>query len=233
MKKLITVTAILILLSIVNCGAGSLEKDSDVLVPLLQGSSSKSAANKQMDVNDLEGCQILISQKWDGYESKFGAGTDQTWLKGNGWLSERGISLDSAKIDKSYKIGEMADKNERFSHQDSRLVYVGPWQYIKKIDRKIRLFSIQENDPKEKAGVIRNFYESLDPQNQKIPEMPLKLLKPAYGDEFCILKWHIKYGYNAIAETKKVYREGVLGFFDRIFQVYIRVPTGKIIEAKE
>lgn len=49
----------------------------------------------------------------------------------------------------------------------------------------------------------------------------------------CVVKWTAKYGYNAIAETKKVYPKGVFGFFARIFRDYELVPTGKIIEAKE
>ncbi|NCA28965.1 MAG: hypothetical protein EBS92_06840 [Proteobacteria bacterium] len=30
----------------------------------------------------------------------------------------------------------------------------------------------------------------------------------------CVVKWTAKYGYNAIAETKKVYPKGVFGFFN-------------------
>jgi len=238
MKKLITVSTILILLSITSCRAfehRTLEQDSDVLVPLLQGSSSKSLS-QQMDANDLRGCSVLIEQSpW--HFTKYGSekagkfkksnvrylwDRDQVWKMENGWESHRSIEVD--RTEKSYEIGRTP------KDPDSSLVYVGKWQYVEKIGKQIRLIGKQHNDPKESSDVIRVEYESLDSQNQKIPEMPLKLIKPAYGDEFCILKWHIKYGYNGIAETYKKLRPG---FWAGVFRDYETVITGKIIEAKE
>ena len=206
-KSFIVVTALTILIT--SCQVQSSEAERNSITKALQGSTSESIA-KQMDVNDLGGCDILIEQ--GSYNDKTGkitrggwnkTGVSQVWLTPNStWETHSGIGLDHPNF-KSYKVGEMADKNQKHSHKDSRLVYLGPWKYVEKLGKQIRLISIQENDLKEKSGAIRNFYESLDSQNQKIPEMSLKLLKPAYGDEFCILKWHINMATTALQKLTK------------------------------
>jgi hypothetical protein len=225
MKKKLIITLSVIAALIASCSVRSSEAERRAVTKALQGSTSESL-EKQMNVNDLSGCPILIEQgEWK--TDKFGTGRSQTWL--DEMLTSTGISLDHTEF-KSYKVGEMADKNKKHSHKDSRLIYVGPWKYVEKLGKQIRLVSMQDNRPEKTSGRVINFYESLDPQNQKIPAMPLKLIKPAYGNEFCILKWHIKYGYNGIAET---YRQLRPGFWNWLFRNHELVVTGKIIEAKE
>jgi len=224
MNKKFMLIVILILNSITIYGANA--RDLKEVIPYLQ-KANEDSFSKQQDVNNFEGCAVLIEQgkyKESGNTERGEweqDGVHQVWLRGTSWLESRGISLDSSPKNKSYEI--LKSKNDR-------LVYVGKWQYIDKLGKNIRLISMQDiNDFYN--GAMRNYYESMDEQNKKIPEMPLKLFRPASGGELCIIKWHNKYGYNAIAETKKVYRGGVIGIIDRIFQYYAIVPTGRIIDA--
>ena len=45
------------------------------------------------------------------------------------------------------------------------------------------VLSIQDNNPKYESDPLRNLYESMDDKNKNIPQMPLKLIKKAEGDE--------------------------------------------------
>ena len=197
------------------------------VMPYLKTSSDDSFS-KQKDMNDLSGCQILIEQgEWN--LTKYGSERhnninylwtrSQTWRKQNNWESNRSVELD--RTEKSYELLEAKEWS---------LVYAGKWEYVKKIDKNIRLIAQQHNDKSKKSGALHVEFESQDSQNQKIPAMPLQLIKPTYGDELCILKWHNKYGYNAIAET---YRQLRQGFWAWLFRDYELVVTGKIVEIEE
>lgn len=225
MKKLSILIVVLTLSLVVGCKA----KGSDLreVLPYLK-ISSEDSFDKQMNLNDLSGCQILIEQgEWK--LTKYGSERhnnisylwtrNQTWKKQNNWESNRSVELD--RTEKSYELL----RNKSWS-----LVYVGKWQYIEKIGKKVRLIAQQYNNNAENSASIHFEFESQDTKNQKIPEMPLKLIKPTYGDELCILKWHAKYGYNAIAETYKKLRPG---FWAWLFRDYETVFTGKIVESKE
>lgn len=218
-SKITTISLVSLLIASCTDSKQRSQTEAKVITNLLKTASSD-PIEKQMDKDDLNGCPILIKNVWDGYGHKNGAGVDQTWLRGT-WYSERGIGLDSRPQYKSYVIQKS---------KISKLIYVGKWQRVEKIGKNIRLISAQFDDPKEKSGGIRNYYESMDEQNKKIPEMPLKLIKPTYGDDICILKWHAKYGYNAIAEN---YRQLRPGFWNWLFRNHELIITGKIVEAKE
>ena len=106
---------------------------------------------------------------------------------------------------------------------------------LNKLDKNpiyLRFFQIisKQNINNFYNGAIRNYFESQDDKNQQIFEMPLKLIKPTSGDELCILKWHNKYGYNAIAETKRQIRPG---FWNWLFRNHELIVTGKVIEVNE
>lgn len=217
MKKFLVQIAVLSALFFSVEVSASAEAETERAAHYLR-TSSKEPLTKQMDMNDLSGCPILIGNVWDGYDSKNGAGIDQIWL-GVSWRSYSGISLDSSPENKSYNIQKSST---------DKLVYVGKWQYINKIGKNVRLISAQATDDFY-HGSMRNYFESMDDQNKKIPATPLKLIKPTHGDELCILKWHNKYGYNAIAEN---YRQLRPGFWNWLFRNHELVITGKVIDAE-
>lgn len=221
MTNKITKIFIFIVFSLIttNCQSSRADynKEKQNVTKYLKSSSSDSLS-KQMDLNNLDRCPILIKQNpWTE------DGVRQVWLDEARHIISKGIGLDVSES-KSYEIMNHP-KNKNW-----KLVYVGKWKDIEAINKKVRLIAMQYNVTKEKSGVMRVYYESLDDKNKNIPEMPLKLIKPTYGDELCTLKWHNKYGYNAIAEN---YRELKPGFWNWIFRKHDLVITGKIIEVKE
>ena len=155
----------------------------------------------------------------------------KTWSRHQAWRSGTmyhgtGIGLDLPT--KYFKNLTMV-----LSNNSIHPIYIGPWHHSQPIQKNIRFFAYY---PKS-GGDIQYQYESQTEENKSIPEKSFSLSPTAKiaPDRFslCVVKWTAKYGYNAIAETKKVYPKGISGFFAWLFRDYELVPTGKIIEAKE
>lgn len=103
-------------------------------------------------------------------------------------------------------------------------IYIGPWKFVPKIGKEIRLVATQGKI----YGGIRSFFESKTPENSLIPEMPeIKLARsPEMNLDYCKVLWAKTYGYNAVADLK---RNPWWPWFSRNFYR----GTGKIIDATE
>lgn len=216
---------------VASCSADTFHFYKDDFQEMVQDRKQRKVRGNENDVNDLEGCEYL--SEIGNWENNFPNDKERskTWSRHQGWRKSAmyhgtGVGLD---------LPTQYFKNIKMALSDKSLhpIYIGPWQYSPTLQKTIRFFAYY---PKE-GGDIQYQYESQTEENKSIPQKAFSLSPTAKiaPDRFglCVVKWTAKYGYNAIAETKKVYPKGVFGFFARIFRDYELVPTGKIIEAKE
>lgn len=240
MKKiLVKLILSLSLIVVFGCGAPNREayniqwmKDNVTFVkhPNYEGKRSSNPLNKYLkgfNANSIKpvgetGCVMVATNTW-----KFGNYGSSYWSRQQSWeeldspiTSELTILLDSGKEDSSYYVVKSIEKDPT----NSPIIYIGPWKYISKIDKEIRLVALQSR----KYGGIRSFLESKTPENAKIPEMPeIKLARsPEMNLDYCRVLWVKTYGYNAVADLRK---NPWWPWFSRNYYV----GTGKIIEAKE
>lgn len=171
---------------------------------------------KNQPLDDLEGCPILVKMgQWE-YIDSINKSSDkkkiwtreQSWMYPDGIISEIGTGI----------------KGDDFTYpKEILMIYVGPWKDIHleygllwnktKLDKKIRFTAFQKKNDAHK-GYIYGSYEFMTPENQNIPEQPIKLAKNLPTPDFvtfCKVKWVAKHGYNGVFDTK----------------------AGKMIEAKE
>jgi hypothetical protein len=219
MKSVLTVIIFTILFLANSCKTDTFRFYKDTVREFTQDPKTRQLKGNENDVDNLRGCPILVGQVWEKN------GPDNEWLDKRLYRST-GILLDAQT--KYFK-----NLNVILSDNSLHPIYIGPWHYSPTLQKTIRFFA---NYPKE-GGNIQYQYESQTEENKSIPEKAFSLSPTAKiaPDRFglCVVKWTAKYGYNSIAETKKVYPKGISGFFARIFRDYELVPTGKIIEAKE
>lgn len=233
MKKKLLIIISTILFTNTSCNShNSIQKketEQKIIASYLTGSSSNTLES-QNDPNNLKGCPILIEQgDWELNSSgkkivTYTWGKERVWMMNNGWEIHGGIALDAYPNNKSYYFPNHP------KNKNSYLVYVGPWKYVKQLQKNIRLIGHQEKNPNRESTGLRYNYESMDERNKKIPEMTLKLLQKTYDfDELCVIKWMAKYGYDAIAENTK---ELEPGFWPWLLRIRETVLTGRIIDAE-
>ena len=166
--------------------------------------------HKKQAVDDLEGCPTLVDLgKWE-YDTKWSKGS---WQRHQSWRYPDGIwSEESTGIRDSDKKRSDA----------AIMVYIGPWHKVhlksgyffnkKEEAVEIRFTAFQKKN-NIKLGYIYTSFEFKTPQNENIPEQPIKIIDGVLPDAatFCEVKWIAKYGYNGVLDLK----------------------TNQIIEAKE
>jgi len=168
------------------------------------------------------GCVLVAMGEWEN-DKVWGWGRHQSWEELNSpMITERGISLDSDQKDSSAYIAKRNVQNPK--NPWATFIYIGPWQYVSRIDKEIRFVATQSS----LYGGIGSFFESKTPENAKIPEMPeIKLARsPESNLDYCRVLWTKTYGYNAVADLKK-------NPWWPLFSRNYFVGTGKVIEAKE
>ncbi len=222
--KRILLTALVILSLTTSCkSADTFNLYKDEMSEFLRDPKTRKFKGGENDVNDLRGCQILIKNFWED------GGPDQEWLDGKMHHST-GIVMDPST--KYFKNLSMVTKDKNLYP-----VYIGPWRTItltrieeesffnkKEIveQKQIRFFAYTSIG----GGEIQYQYESKTEENKNIPEKNFSLPPNAKiaPDKFglCVVKWTVKYGYNAIAEVKSKNQ----------FSKNYLVPTGRIIDSE-
>ena len=212
-------------LLITNCSSSnskethSRPRDVRYIIELLDGDNS-----------DLYGCSLLIKMSPWEVDDKWGGFDRRTSWRGIMLQSERseGFSEESRST--------TIQKDPKYS-----LIYIGKWHHVKRIDKDIRLIGYQNVDKtparfgfSSSFGEIHHDFEARNEENEKIKEMKFKLAvipkNTHKQDSECAIKWYDKYGYNAIAETKRVWARGIWG---KLMLKHELIVTGKIIETEE
>lgn len=172
------------------------------------------------------GCALVDTSTW-----RFGNYGRRYWSRHQSWeelgspmTTEESILLDSGKEDSSVYITRRKAEDPKKSDYWGEFIYIGPWKFVPKIGKEIRLVATQGKI----YGGIRSFFESKTPENSLIPEMPeIKLARsPEMNLDYCKVLWAKTYGYNAVADLK---RNPWWPWFSRNFYR----GTGKIIDATE
>ena len=174
----------------------------------------------------MAGCYLskLDPWKFNKYGSD-GWSRHQSWKRANsGLTNEVEVGLDDGKEDSSAYITKRKAEDPKKSDYWGEFIYIGPWKFVPKIGKEIRLVATQGKI----YGGIRSFFESKTPENSLIPEMPeIKLARsPEMNLDYCKVLWAKTYGYNAVADLK---RNPWWPWFSRNFYR----GTGKIIDATE
>jgi len=224
MKKINVLFILFILLSLSNClGKGNYTKKGQ-----------RESWNKFIQSNSSDNWIIIKQGNWE--YNKWG--TKYIWDKNyNIFNSDTNIITSSSlPIDRTEKSYECIEK-----YGTDKLMYVGKWQYYNKIGRKIRLI----------ACGFRAEYESMDEKNKKIPFKPLTLYRPIKrggldleAEEIALIKWHNKYGYNAVYNPKtgqiETYEEKNLSDYERYFyagitsedlEIYSKAYNANVIQS--
>lgn len=219
---------LLLILSTTSCGfkKNSFENYQESINETLNPISSKLKQVQNIyDVKDMMGCGHMIElSNWYLYKLKDKSerwGRDRNWREASGVISYSGFALDSSARESSPYLSQ---------NPDYHIVYIGPWQYAKRIGKEIRFVAWQHKDYKNPPrlnyhGTLRYQFESKNSENQKVKERAFNLLldgKPEKGS-ICNTKWIANHGYNAISKVKS----------NNPFSKNHLVPTGEIIEVKE
>lgn len=196
----------------------------------VQGSQSETRYIMELfdnDNEDLYGCSLLIKMSEWSVDEKWGG-----WDRNTSWRWNDGIS----QTEKVEGFPEYSRSTQVLQDPKKSLIYVGKWHHVKKIGKDIRLIGYQIISKKRYSyGDIDHQFELRDEFNEKIKEMKFTptILFPEYthkGDSECAIKWYDKYGYNAMAETRRVWARG---FWGKLFLQHELEVTGKVIEAQE
>lgn len=179
------------------------------------------------DNRELHGCSLPIAiTEWS--EDEDGTG----WSRISSWRWNDGITQSEKFEGFPYESRSSKIKND----PQTTLIFIGKWYHLKKINKDIRLIGYQITDKKRYAyGQLRHQFEIRTKENERIKEMSfLPVVKfPGYthkGDSECAIKWYNKYGYNAIAETKRVWARG---FWGKLMLKHELIVTGKVVYAQE
>lgn len=194
-----------------SCSLETSDRYKDTINETLNPLSGKIRGVQNIDdVSDMKGCQVLIKQSWS-FDNKWGWGAWQEW-KDNTLETHQGITADSRSLIKS---SEITNKYH--------LIYIGPWQFSKPINKQIRFYSYYTKN----GGEIDYQFESMNDQNKVIPQKSFNLiLNSKYPpDKFglCVTKWIANHGYNAISEVKS----------KNPFSKNYLAPTGNVIQIDE
>ena len=186
------------------------------------------------DNSDLYGCILPIRITSWKYREEWGGGYNRI-------ISWRG---DNDRIQLERFEGFSENKSESTIIQNNpkySLIYVGKWHHVKRINKDIRLIGYQNVDKtparfgfSSSIGEIHHDFEEKTEENEKIKEKKFTLAVIPENhhkqDSECAIKWYDKYGYNAIAETKRAWYPG---FWGEVFLKHQLIVTGKIIDAEE
>jgi len=226
-RKIINIAALIALsATLTNCqSAEQKQAEQQVMNQYLKSSKSleSKTTTKDDDLYNLKGCPILLTLgKWRHREIPYSLGGGSAQERDQDWFDGRFVTSTGTGI---YYGGREYKSYEIMKDKDWKLIYIGKWQYVPKLDQHVRLLGTQH-----KAS-ISSPYEIMDETNKKIPEMPLKLIQRTHGGiELCEIKWVHKYGYNAVAET---YRQIRPGFWNWLFRNKELIVTGRVVEAEE
>jgi hypothetical protein len=244
MNKFLTkIILSIFLISIASCGGGlkareaySIKwmKDNVIFAkhPNYEGRRSNDSINKYLKgfnnnpqkPEGEAGCVMVKLYPWKN-DSVWGWGRHWSWEEWNSPItSSNGITLDHSKSEStSYLVKQKTEHPEKSDYW-GEFIYIGPWKYVPKIGKEIRLVAKQSRI----YGGITSFFESKTPENAKIPEMPeIKLARfPENNLDYCKVLWMKTYGYNAVADLKPN------PWWPLFSKNYYR-GTGKVIEAKE
>lgn len=178
------------------------------------------------DNRELYECSLPIKmRKWEKIESS------ETFFRDQSWRWNDGVT----QSEKNERLTNQSDSIKIQQDPQTKIIYIGKWHHVKKIGNDIRVIGYQITDKKRSVyGEIRHQFEFRNEENEKIKEMKFALAvipkNTHKQDSECAIKWYDKYGYNAIAETERVWARG---FWGKLMLKHELIVTGKVIESEE
>ena len=179
------------------------------------------------DNKDMYGCGLLVNiSQWKVDDRSNG------WDRITSWRWNDGVT----QSERFEGFPDYSRSTKILKDPKTALIYVGKWHHVKKIGKDIRVIGYQKiRKGKNYYHEPKHQFESRNKKNEKIKEMKFSP-RPGYpgythiSHGECAIKWYDKYGYNAAAETKRVWARG---FWGKLFLQHELDITGKIIQAKE
>lgn len=166
------------------------------------------------DVEDMGGCQFLIElNPWSKKSSKWGLSITRRNVWKDGRINNYGL----------FGLDESSKLLGKYHDDKHHLIYIGPWQLSKPINKQIRFYAYYSKN----GGEISYQFESMNDKNKGIPQKSFNLIPNSKypPDKFglCVTKWIANHGYNAISEVKS----------KNPFSKNYLMPTGNVIEVDE
>jgi hypothetical protein len=209
-----------------SCGfkRNSFENYSQTINETLNPASSNLTEIQNIsDAKDMRGC---------GVEVELGVWVKEKRKNREVW-KRRSVNYDHGIIGSGndYLDFDYKDSTPHLTKNPNlHIVYIGPWQYAKKVGKEIRFVALQDIDYKNPSrlnyhGTIRYQFESKTPENQNIGSREFNLLSDATPSRssVCIVKWIANHGYNSISKVKS----------KNPFSKNYMVPTGEIIQVED
>jgi len=224
-QKLFLISA-LISLSIASCSLkrNSFENYQQTINETLNPKNSNIGEVQNMhDVKDVRGCGMDIEL---GVWVKEKRKNREIWKRrsaqyDNGIIGSGNDYLDFRQEDSTPNL---------INNPKHHIVYIGPWQYSKRVGKEIRFAAWQDIDYKNPPrlnyhGTLRSQFESKNSETQNIPEKSFNILKDGKPDRssICLVKWIANHGYNAISKVKS----------KNPFSKNYMVPSGEIVEVED